>query len=129
MKTSKIRSVLFLSLILFVVFSASAETYLSASKIKELISGNTIDAEHLKKGFSFKVFFDKDGKTAIRNQKGNSKTISYKYEGDKDKHCIHWAGKDRCAKILDNGDGTYTRINPKGKKIVKWTKINKGKTL
>jgi len=106
---------------------ATAEDYMGADAVKALVVGSTIEAEHLKKDFEFKVYFSDDVKTAIREQGGDSTETTYEFKGDK--HCIFWKEKNRCANILDNGDGTYTRVNKKGKKIVKWTKIIKGKHL
>ena len=101
--------------------------YLSADQVKAIIAGKTVHAEHLKKGFDFKVYFDADGETAIRQQQGETTTTTYSFQGKK--HCIKWRGRNRCAFIQDNGDGTYSRINRKGKAKVKWVKIVEGKDL
>ena len=116
--------------VLAVLFSAGqvvAEEYMGADAVKALVVGNTISATHLKKGFDFKVYFDADGETAHRQQDGSTTITTYKFDGDK--LCIHWKGSDRCANILDNGDSTYTRVLDDGKRVVKWTKITKGKDL
>lgn len=107
--------------------SAIAENFVPADKLSGLIINKTVHAKHLKKGFEFSVYFDKDGKTAFRKQGSDVTQTTYKIDGDK--HCIFWKGKDRCAQILDNGDGTYTRVNKKGKQIVKWTRLEDGKKL
>jgi len=127
MKTLK--SILTAGLIslIFNTTPALAGDFLDAAAIKALISGNTVHSEHLKRGFEFKVYFDADGETAIRQQHGDDTETTYKFKGDK--HCIHWKGKDRCAKIRDNGDGSYDRVNKKGKVNVKWLKIAEGKDL
>lgn len=112
--------------LLFVVSqTVLADDYMGADKIKDLISGKTIYAKHLKRNFTFKVFFDVDGETALRTDFGKTKKTKYEFKGNK--HCIYWKGKNRCANILDNGDGTYTRVNKKGKKMIMWTKIIEGK--
>jgi hypothetical protein len=104
---------------------------LSGDEIRELITDKTIQAEHLTKGFTFEVYFDPDGKTAIRKQKGATVTTAYSIKGDE--HCLLWNGGNRCAKIQDNGDGTYTRINTngkaKGKAVVKWVQFEAGNQL
>lgn len=116
------------SLLCLLLFGqAHADDYVSGDKLSSLVIGKTIRAKHLKKDFEFTVYFDTDGKTAYRKQGGDITQTTYKFDGNK--HCIHWKGKDRCAQILDNGDGTYTRVNKKGKQIVKWTKIESGKNL
>ncbi len=105
----------------------SAAGELSGGQIQKLVAGKTIHAKHLIRGFEFDVYFDPDGKTALRKQGGTVSTTSYKIKGNK--HCLFWKGKNRCATIQDNGDGTYTRINPRGKAVIKWTKVSSGKTL
>ena len=112
---------------LFISASTVAEDYMGEEAVKALVVGNTIHAEHLKKDFEFKVYFDADGKTAIREQGGDSAETTYEFKGNK--HCIFWKEKNRCANILDNGDGTYFRVNKNAKKIIKWNKIVKGNDL
>ena len=104
-----------------------AENYLSNEQIKELVSGNTMYAQHLKRDFEFKVYFDADGITALRQEDYDVVKTTYKIKDDK--HCIFWNGEDRCAKILDNGDGSYTRVAPNGRHVVLWKKSVKGKDL
>lgn len=106
---------------------AQAGDYVAGDKLAGLVVDKTIRAKHLKKGFEFSVYFDKDGKTAYRKQGGDVTQTTYRIEGNK--HCLHWKGKDRCAQILDNGDGTYVRVNKKGKQVVMWTKIESSKNL
>lgn len=107
--------------------SAVAGEALSADQIKALISGKTVYAKHLKKGFDFKVYFDADGKTAIRDDGGNPVETTYSFDGDK--HCLEWKGKNRCAQIVDNGDGTYSRLNKSGKAFIIWNRFVDGKDL
>lgn len=96
-------------------------------KLSSLVMGKTIRAKHLKKGFEFSIYFDKDGKTAFRKQGSDITQTTYRIDGNQ--HCIFWKGKDRCAQLLDNGDGTYSRVNKKGKQVVKWMKLEDGKKL
>ena len=112
---------------LVVTSTFAADTMLNAEQIKTLVTGKTITAKHNLKGFQFTVFFDKDSKTAFRKQKGSTTKTTYSMKGNK--HCILWNGKDRCANIRDNKDGTYSRVNPKGKAVVTWSKITDGKNL
>ena len=107
---------------------SQASDFVSGDKLATLIIGKTIHGTHLKKGFEFSVYFDKDGKTALRKkQNGDIVKTTYRFDGNT--HCIFWKGKDRCAKVMDNGDGTYTRISSSGLKIVKWTKLDTGNKL
>jgi len=119
-------SIKYVGIIAALFFSAHtmADDFMGADAVKALVVGSTIQAQHLKKDFEFSVHFHTDGKTATRERDGDSVDTTYKFKGDK--HCIYWNGKDRCANILDNGDGTYTRVNKKGKHVVKWTKVTPG---
>lgn len=118
---------LFLLIIILGASQIIAGDVLSIDKVKSLVIGNTVEASHLKKDFEFKVYFDLDGVTAYRKQNGDIVKTTYKFE--ENKHCIYWKDKDRCANIVDNGDGTYNRVKPNGKSFVKWIKVVKGKVL
>lgn len=111
----------------FVSVQLHAGEELNAEDVKSLVVGNTISATHLLKDFDFKVFFDADGKTAIRSQGGDTTKTKYSFEGNK--HCLKWKGKNRCANIVKNDDGTYSRVNKKGKSVVQWNEIVKGNQL
>ena len=124
-KSHRLFSALLFSSAFLISSQAHAENYLDNNKIKELVTGKTIYSKHLKKDFDFSAYFDADGKTAIRKKRnGDIVKTSYSIEGNK--HCMQWKGKNRCARIIDNGDGTYTRVNKKGKKIIKWLKFEAG---
>ncbi|MFV2061222.1 MAG: hypothetical protein ACC653_11115 [Gammaproteobacteria bacterium] len=118
--------VLYLTVSILSIGIAQAEQYLSADKLKSAIIGKTFYAEHLKKGFKFKVYFDVDGSTAYRTTSDGISKTSYKFDGDK--HCILWKDVDRCAKILDKGDGTYIRVK-NGNHIMSWYKVVQGRDL
>ena len=115
-------------LMLFVVsFAALAGDFLTGEQIEDLVKGKTVHAQHLLKGFKFTVYFDSDGETAVRKENGVATETTYRVTGDK--HCIFWNGKDRCASLRDNGDGTYTRVNARGKDVVVWKSFDHGKNL
>jgi hypothetical protein len=113
------------------MLDASAGETLTGDQIRALITDKTIQAEHLGKGFTFEVYFDPDGKTATRTHKGAKVTTAYSIDGDE--HCLLWNGANRCATIMDNGDGTYSRINTsgryRGKAVVKWIRFEDGNRL
>lgn len=119
-------SLLFLSTILLFAAPVFAEEYMTTEKIKSVVFGKTFYAKHLIKDFKFKVFFDVDGVTAYRTKEAEVIKTTYKFDGNK--HCIFWRGNDRCANILDNGNGTYTRVK-NGKHMVDWYKVVQGKDL
>ncbi len=103
-----------------------AGQFLTGEKLKSTIIGKTFYAKHLKKGFEFKVYFDVDGQTAYRTTNSGVSKTTYKFDGET--HCIYWKGVDRCAKILDNGDGSYIRVS-NGVHMVSWFKVVQGKDL
>ncbi|MDH5445091.1 MAG: hypothetical protein OEY52_06000 [Gammaproteobacteria bacterium] len=107
---------------------AHAGDFVTGDKLASLVINKTVRAKHLKKDFEFSIYFDKDGKTAFR-KKRNGEIVKTTYRFDGNKHCLFWKGKDRCASIKDNGDGTYSRINDSGNEVVKWTKLEVGKNL
>ena len=118
---------LFSGLLLTVGSVVNAEEFLSQDEVKNLVMGKTIHATHLKRDFDFIVYFDKDGKTAFRKQDNETTKTTYSIKDNK--HCIFWNGEDRCANILKNEDGSYTRVTPNGRKVVKWLKFNEGNKL
>lgn len=118
----------FFTLLLMSSFQANAAEALSADAIKALISGKTVQAEHLKKGFKFKVYFTADG-AATREWKGDIQEGSYFFKGNL--HCINVGGGDKCASIVPNGDGTYKRLKGgnEDKHFIDWLSISDGKKL
>lgn len=106
---------------------AAGPAVLKADKLKKLIIGHTAFSVHLEKGFEFQVYFDADGKTAYRTHRGDIVQTTYSFNGNQ--HCIYWKDKNRCATLLDNADGTFTRVTPNGKHAIKWTKVVPGKQL
>ena len=122
----KLLSLLLIGCLPLFATAAHADSMLNADQVKKLVTGKTMHATHIK-GFKFKVYFDTDNKTAFRAQKGSTTKTTYTMKGNK--HCIFWKGEDRCAGIRDNKDGTYSRINPRGKAVVTWTKATDGKNL
>ncbi len=114
-------------LISLAAIPAHAENFLTDAQIESLVKGKTVSAKHLKKGFSFKVYFDDGSETAYRTDGDEIVETRYRIEGGR--HCIHWKNKDRCARIRDNGDGSYTRVNQKGRDVVLWTGFVDGKEL
>lgn len=111
----------------FLPMQSFCQEFLATEQIEALVIGKTVHARHLKKGFEFTVYFDPDGSTAVRKQAGEIIKTTYRIEANK--HCLLWKGRDRCAGIFDNGDGTYDRVNQNGIHIVKWTKIVSGEEL
>lgn len=116
-------------LISLLLFSLSQMTMagdtLSGDKIKTLISGKTLSAEHIK-GFKFKVYFDGKGHY-VRNKDGNITEGTFTIKDSQ--HCVNVGGNDKCATIVDNGDGTYKRMKNGKKHFITWSNITAGKHL
>jgi hypothetical protein len=126
----KIKSIILTLIVTFgVSWQAQAGKVLSPDEIKALITGNTVHAEHLKKGFNFSVYFNEDG-SVIRKWK-NDKLQDGKWFFKDNLHCINVGGGDKCASIEDNGDGSYKRLkNGKSNKhFITWKSIANGKDL
>ena len=109
--------------------SAVAGTPLSGERIKQLISGNTVALHSNARGINFKIYYAADG-TAISHNERDGK----KYKGtwrltDSGEWCNHWPpAEDRCGQVIDNGDGTYNRMEG-GKLRSVWKKIYPGNTI
>lgn len=109
-------------------FQVNAGEVMTGKEIKTLITGKTVQAEHLKKGFTFTVYFAADG-SAIRKKNGDN--IDGTYTIKDNKHCVNFGNGDKCATILPNGGGTYIRLKNgnSNKGFIKWSKIVDGKHL
>lgn len=114
--------------LLFCSFQANAADALSNNAVKTLITGKTIKAEHLKKGFNFSVYFAKDG-SVIREWQGDMQVGTSFFKGNL--HCINVGNGDKCATIVPNGDGTYKRLKggDEDKHFINWLSFTDGKHL
>ena len=125
----KIKTLLVAFALMFTAsFQAQAADALSNDAIKALITGKTVNAEHAKKGFSFKVYFAADG-SATRDWKGDMQEGKWFFKDGL--HCINVGSGDKCASIVPNGDGTYKRLKggKKNKHFINWLSIVDGKHL
>ena len=126
----KIRSIIIaVAVMLGASFQAHAGKVLSNDEVRAIVSGKTVHAEHLKKGFNFSVYFAADG-SVVRKWK-NDKVQDGKWFFDGNLHCINVGGGDKCGSIVDNGDGTYNRLKGgnSNKHFITWTKVVDGKDL
>jgi len=123
----KNRYIPFLALTLLAGGSAVAGDKMSAEAVTKLISGNTVHVVRNKDGVEFKMYFSAEG-VAQRLIQGKVKYGSWEVKPN-GKHCINMGGKDKCAAVQDNGDGTYSRLNKRGKATVTWKKFENGKAF
>ncbi len=125
----KIKTLLVAFVLMFTAsFQAQAADALSNDALKTLITGKTVNAEHAKKGFNFKIYFAADG-SAIREWKGDMQEGKWFFKGNL--HCINVGAGDKCASIVPNGDGTYKRLKggDENKNFINWLSISDGKKL
>jgi hypothetical protein len=120
--------VLGLSVGLMLSTSAFAGKALNTDEVKALVTGKTADAEHLLRGFKFKAYFNPNGD--LTQLKENGDTVEGTWQVDAEGlHCVDFGAGDRCATVVDNGDGTWSRVNKNGKPVVKWTGFVDGKAF
>ena len=117
-------SIVISALLIMLSFQSTASEALSADAIKALIVGKTVQAENIRKGFKFKVYFTADGKVT-REWKGDMQEGTYSFDGNK--HCINVGGGDKCGTIVANGDGTYKRLKNGRKHVINWLSFTEGK--
>lgn len=109
--------------------NADAGAVLDAQEIRDLIVGKTVTARHQKKGFEFKVYFGEDGRM-VRLMDGETSEAPYEITSD-GRHCVTSVtrGNRVCARIEANGDGTYDRVLDSGKRPIRWSGFEPGKTF
>lgn len=114
-------STLFLSLAA-VVTPVQAGKTLSGDEIKALISGKTVYVTLNANGAKWKSYFAADGSALLSN---SSDKQEWRID-ENGRHC-NTGVPLACAPIVDNGDGTFSRVKPDGSVAVTWTKIVDGK--
>ncbi len=113
-----------LAIVGFFSAPALAGTPLSGEQVKQLISGNSVEAHSNAKGFDFKAYFATDGSIS---SEVNGKTNKGAWRiNDSGEHCSQMTRqKETCAQIVDMGDGTYNRMEEGYPRSV-WKKIHPG---
>lgn len=108
------------------IFSAPvlAGTPLSGEQVKQLISGNSVEAHSNAKGFDFRVYFAPDG-SAVSERNGKTHKGEW-HITDSGEHCTQWpTQKETCGQVVDMGDGTYNRMEEGYPRAV-WKKVLPG---
>ncbi len=118
-----------LAVVGFFSVPALAGTPLSGEQIKQLVSGNTVALHSNARGKYYKIFYATDG-TAISHDESNGKNYPGTWRiTDSGEWCNHWPpAEDRCGQVIDNGDGTYNRMENGSLRSV-WKKIYPGNTI
>ena len=96
---------------------------LSGDELRALITDKTVQVTRAKDGAQWKVYFGADGKS-LSSDTGEG---SWEVNGSGE-HCNSGV-RLKCAKVADNGDGSYARLKPNGDVAVTWTTIVDGKDL
>ena len=93
---------------------------MGGDELKKLVVGSTVYLT-AQSGKEMKNYFDPDG-TLVRSLDGKVIKGSYSI-GDDGTQCIKVGKADNCARVVNNGDGTYSRVSTEGKVLGKWNMI------
>lgn len=114
-----------LAVVGFFSVPALAGTPLSGEQVKQLISGNSVEAHSNAKGVDFKAYFAPDGSAVLEGSTGKTFTGAWRIN-DSGEHCSQWTTqKETCGQVVDLGDGTYNRMEEGYPRAV-WKKIHPG---
>ncbi len=115
MKNTKTVLALALAGLISVSNAVLAGGFMPADAVTKLFSGKTANGQHLKKGFSYKVYFNANGKFVQARNDGSRLVGTWRVKGN-GAHCIQFSHKNRefCRKVRDDGNGTYIKVKKKG---------------
>lgn len=107
-----------------------AGTQLNGEQIKQLVSGNTVLALNISQGTDYKNYFAPDGTMISRNESTGQVYKDKRWRiSDSGDICSQSAGKkETCGQVVDNGDGTYNRMDNGSPRGV-WKTISPGNTI
>lgn len=105
---------------------ARTQTLLSAAELENLMIGNTIRFHSLMTGWRALTYFDPDG-TALVGDEHIVFAGTWRINPD-GTHCVGLGGRQGCARVQSNGDGTYSPL-ASGKPVMTWLAVSKGKPL
>lgn len=96
-----------------------ADDFLSGDEIKSIYTGKTAKGVHLKKGYSYVAYFSPDGALSQKTDDGNVKQGKWSVD-DEGRQCVTWKGSGvtKCFPLVNNNDGSYTKVKLKGKKRI-----------
>lgn len=103
----------------------AAGTISDVEQLKLIFNNKTAKGMHLKKNWSYHVYFATDGKV-IRVTENNDRHTGTWRISDNAKHCVHFSNKDKeTCRSIDAGDkqGVYFRIRKTGEIRRKITKL------
>jgi hypothetical protein len=86
-----------------------ADEQVSADAIKRLLTNNTINCKNLQKNITSKIYSRDDG-SATRLSSDGKKMQGHWRVTDNGQHCVDWGEHERCTPVVDQGNGTYQKI-------------------
>ena len=94
---------------------------LSTAETTKLFSGKTVEGTQVKKGYSFKAYFDPNGTIRVVYDNGGKRQGKWRVD-NKGRKCIQWevfGNKKEMCQIIVNDEGVYKEINltKKGRRI------------
>jgi uncharacterized lipoprotein NlpE involved in copper resistance len=94
------------------------ENALTGEQIKQLLTGKTASYVN-RKGWSVENTFNTDGSASLKYLSGKfagdmRNNNSWAVNGNEMCYTLKHNNKTACGKLLDNGDGTYNRLNADG---------------
>jgi hypothetical protein len=97
--------------ILMLAFSGTlfAAESMSAGAIKSLLTDNTIKCKNLQKNIASDIYFRSDG-TATRFTSEGKKLHGNWRVTDDGQHCVDWGERERFNLLVDQGSGSYQKI-------------------
>ena len=125
MRTLTTGLVLTIASLLFCSQALSGEIISDPEKLAQIFTNKTAKGTHLKKDFSYDVFFAADGKVERVTEDGDKHSGTWRISDD-GKHCVHFSNKssENCQIIkAGNRDDVYFRMKQKGDRQIKLMRL------
>ena len=103
---------------------ARSQQVLSAAELEAVMVGNTVRFHNLVTSWRAMVYFDSDG-TALVGDEHILLSGTWRINAD-GTHCVAVGGRQSCARVQSNGDGTYAIGS--GKPAMTWLEVIKGRS-
>ena len=82
---------------------------MSDDAIKSLLTNNTINCKNFEKDHESIVYFRDNGTATRLNHEGEMIPGNWHVTGS-GQHCVDWGEHERCNTVVDQGNGTYQKI-------------------
>lgn len=101
-----------------------AQTPLSSEELRSLMAGKTVQFHHAVTGRRGQTYFDPDGTALVGDE--NLVVAGTWRMGGKDTHCVALDGRESCARVQSNPDGTYS-VLANNRTVMTWFAVSAGK--